>query len=304
MARALDAPEIRWAVPGLIPDGLTLLAGPSKAGKSFMCLDIAVAVATGASALGHLVAEEGDVLYVAAEDIPRRLRERMLMLVGHEENFPWDTLTLVPQPIPGSPAMLAKEWVETARNPRLLIIDTKARALDPFRQENRFDKRSGYNVDYDSMSRLHDFANQHGFSLLVVTHTNQMRLEAGEDWFVKIQGTTGIPGVADGVILLDAKRGDPEGTLRVAGRDIPDNDMTVRRVGPWWQITDGEPRGRLGDRSVAIRDYVYERGEPVSNTDIAEKFGMSAKSVATYMNKLKGTQVQHLGRGLWGPLPK
>jgi hypothetical protein len=42
---------LRWAVPGLVPEGLTILAGAPKTGKSWMCLDLAVAVAAGSMAL-------------------------------------------------------------------------------------------------------------------------------------------------------------------------------------------------------------------------------------------------------------
>src|SRR5262245_48686012 len=44
---AADFPEPRWAVPGLVPVGLTLFAGPPKVGKSAVTLDLALGVACG-----------------------------------------------------------------------------------------------------------------------------------------------------------------------------------------------------------------------------------------------------------------
>ena len=35
-----DFPPLRWAVPGLIPEGLTLLVGPPKAGKSWLLANL------------------------------------------------------------------------------------------------------------------------------------------------------------------------------------------------------------------------------------------------------------------------
>ncbi len=58
----------RWMVPGLLPDGLTLLAGKPKMGKSWLALELAIAVATGGVALGQIPVEPGDVLYLALED--------------------------------------------------------------------------------------------------------------------------------------------------------------------------------------------------------------------------------------------
>ena len=46
--QALVFPPIAWVVPSLIPDGLTLLAGKPKLGKSWLMLDISVTVGRGA----------------------------------------------------------------------------------------------------------------------------------------------------------------------------------------------------------------------------------------------------------------
>jgi replicative DNA helicase len=47
-------PPVRWAVPGIIPEGVTILAGSPKIGKSWLALGIAAAVASGG--IGVLVA--------------------------------------------------------------------------------------------------------------------------------------------------------------------------------------------------------------------------------------------------------
>src|SRR3712207_6932590 len=52
----------RYIVPGYIVEGLTLLGGKPKLGKSWLLLGIAIAVATGGVALGGVPVEAGDVL--------------------------------------------------------------------------------------------------------------------------------------------------------------------------------------------------------------------------------------------------
>jgi len=42
--------EPRWAVPDLVPEGLGLLAGKPKTGKSWLALDLGIAVAAGGRA--------------------------------------------------------------------------------------------------------------------------------------------------------------------------------------------------------------------------------------------------------------
>lgn len=76
--QATDFPPLKFLVEGLITEGLTLLAGKPKMGKSWMALDIAMSVAIGCEALGNRPCKKGVALYCALEDNPRRLRRRML----------------------------------------------------------------------------------------------------------------------------------------------------------------------------------------------------------------------------------
>jgi RecA-family ATPase len=63
-------------------EGLTILAGKGKIGKSWLALGIAIAVASGGYALGSIKVEQGDVLYLALEDNERRLQKRLRQLVA------------------------------------------------------------------------------------------------------------------------------------------------------------------------------------------------------------------------------
>ena len=49
---AIEFPEPRWIVPGIVPEGTTILAGKPKMGKSWLALGTSVAVAAGGVALG------------------------------------------------------------------------------------------------------------------------------------------------------------------------------------------------------------------------------------------------------------
>jgi hypothetical protein len=69
-----ELPEIKFIVPGYVTEGLTILAGKGKIGKSWLALGIAVAVACGGYALGSIEVEQGDVLYLALEDNERPFR--------------------------------------------------------------------------------------------------------------------------------------------------------------------------------------------------------------------------------------
>src|SRR5215210_415680 len=75
--RRKEFDPIRYVVPGFIAEGCTLLAGRPKLGKSWLMLDVGLAVAAGRICLGDTRCEQGDVLYLALEDNERRLQRRI-----------------------------------------------------------------------------------------------------------------------------------------------------------------------------------------------------------------------------------
>lgn len=66
---------VRIILPGLIPEGVTIVAGKPKIGKSWLALDVCAAVAGDRFVLGETKPVQGDVLYIAAEDNQRRLKK-------------------------------------------------------------------------------------------------------------------------------------------------------------------------------------------------------------------------------------
>ena len=86
----MDFPPPRWAVPGIIPEGATLLVGAPKTGKSWLALGLAVAVAMGGKALGSIEVEPGPVLSPRPlEDTPRRLKDRLARVLAGAAPPPW-----------------------------------------------------------------------------------------------------------------------------------------------------------------------------------------------------------------------
>src|SRR5262249_45065292 len=71
---AMRFEPIKYVVPGVFVEGLTLFAGKPKIGKSWLLLHVAVAVASDGFTLGEIHCPEGDVLYCALEDNLRRLQ--------------------------------------------------------------------------------------------------------------------------------------------------------------------------------------------------------------------------------------
>ena len=75
-------PKPNWAVPGIIPEGLTIFAGRPKFGKSMLAMNIALAVTSGSKVMDHTEpAEPGSVLYLAFQDPDKRLQLRLIRML-------------------------------------------------------------------------------------------------------------------------------------------------------------------------------------------------------------------------------
>ena len=80
---------VRIILADLIPEGVTILAGKPKIGKSWLALDICMAVADeNRFVLGDRKPTHGDVLYLALEDNQRRLKKRIDKIVQGQSAWP------------------------------------------------------------------------------------------------------------------------------------------------------------------------------------------------------------------------
>ncbi len=125
LARLTPRP-LRYAVPGIVPEGFVVLAGAPKRGKSWLTLDICLAIADGGTALGSVAVAPGRALYLALEDSERRLQARARHLLGGE-HIPeaFDYLTNLAEP--GRLLELVSNYCEERGDVRLVAIDTLAR---------------------------------------------------------------------------------------------------------------------------------------------------------------------------------
>ena len=75
--------EIKWILPGYVRDGVTLVAGKPKIGKSWFVLHFVLAFVLGGTVLGVTIPARGAVLYCGLEDGKRRIKPRVSRL-GHD----------------------------------------------------------------------------------------------------------------------------------------------------------------------------------------------------------------------------
>jgi hypothetical protein len=237
---ATDLPEPEFAVAGVIPQGLSILAARPKAGKSWLALQVAIAIAGGYRCLGDIPVRKAPVLYLALEDTRRRLKKRagqILAALGWKPPAGLDLRVAWHRASSCGLVDLA-EWF-AAHPGGFAIVDTLARFRDPVRG-----KGNSYQEDYDAITGLKVLADTAGGAVKVIHHT---RKGAADDPFDEVSGTLGVNGAADSILVLDRIRGQAAGTLYMTGRDLADETLTLswNADGGVWTLagrTDGVAR--------------------------------------------------------------
>lgn len=210
----MDFDPLEYVIPGYVVEGLTVLGGKPKLGKSWWAYDASIAVATGGKAMGAVECEQGDVLYLALEDNRRRVKDRLLTLCPARkvQCVSLDRLTVrtIAPRIDSGLMVELDRWRLSCTNARLVIIDVFLKVRPP-----RKKGEDPYSADYDAVTPLQRYASEHRLAIVLVTHTRKME---AEDPLESISGTNGVTGAADAVLVLNR---DSKGTtLYGRGRDI------------------------------------------------------------------------------------
>ena len=226
-----DFPEPRWAVPGILAEGVNLLAGSPKLGKSWLALGLGIAIAAGGRALGKIEVDQGAVLYAALEDTPRRLQSRLNILLGNDPAPAGMDFTTVLPRLPRA-AELIGGWLDDHDDARLVIVDVM-RKVRPVADE----RSDLYGRDYEAMSQLKAIADAHGVAVLVVHH---VRKSEAEDVFDTVSGSNGLTGAADAILVAKRLRNSATAELHVTGRDVEEQRFALEWSAPTctWSLLD------------------------------------------------------------------
>ena len=220
---------VSFVVDTLISQGLHILAGSPKVGKSWLALWLAVTVAKGDPVWGMGV-KQGTTLYLCLEDSTLRIQNRLFEITEDAPanvHFSTNSDTLGRGLEEQLCAFLA-EHPDTV----LVIIDT----LQMIRGAG-YDNT--YANDYRDPSVLKHIADTHGIAILLVHHLRKMD---DDDPMNMISGTTGLSGATDSnFVLRKSQRRENTATLYCTGRDIPYRELALEFDGEdhvWKLLSD------------------------------------------------------------------
>jgi hypothetical protein len=291
--KAMTFEPLKYVVPDIFVEGLTLFAGKPKIGKSWLVLHAALAIARGGFTLGELHCIQGDVLYLALEDSERRLKSRIHKLCSPTD-WPEGLTVCCQQDFPrlgDGGGDVIRDWIKSHPRARMVAIDALA-MVRPLKQGDE----TNYQADYLALVEARQLANECGIALIVVHH---LRKAESDDPFDTISGTLGLTGAVDNVVVL--KRDGFGGfVLYGKGRDLAEIEkaMTFDRGSCLWRVEgDAAPIRRSSERTK-ILEAIAEAAEPINPTDIAAATKMKSTNVRFLLGKLvKEGAVEKVERG-------
>ena len=263
-------PPTRFIIDRLLPQGLHILAGAPKVGKSWLALWLCLQVAQGTS-VWDFPTHRGTVLYLCLEDSTLRIQNRLFEITEDAPanvHFTTNSNTLGKGLEEQLRAFLS-EHPDTV----LVIIDT----LQMIRGAG-YDNT--YANDYRDLSALKRIADAHGIAILLIHH---LRKETADDVFNRISGTTAISGAVDSSFtLVEYRRGSGKAKLSCIGRDIEYRELSLERnvENVWEMVADSRTQPELlGDRitylvSELMRDRTKFIGTPTELSEKIDPVGM------------------------------
>lgn len=276
---AMEFPDLRWAIDGILPEGAAVLAAAPKIGKSWMVDDWALAIAEGSRAMGSVKVDAGQVLLLPLEDSQRRMQSRLRTLLG-DRALPKDRLDIAfdwPRFGAGFEDQV-EAWVSSHADARLVVVDTLAK-VRPQQRSNR----QLYEVDYEDLSVLAAIVKaKPGLALVAVHHD---RKAEAADFLDSVSGSHGITGAADTVLVLRRSRGSADAVLHVTGRDVEEDDHALRFSAGHWELT-GDPIPNASNPRNAIALWLAEHG-PAGPSDVARALDRPPGSTRMLMADMK-----------------
>ncbi|WP_169077821.1 AAA family ATPase [Microcella alkalica] len=272
---AQEFPPLQYVVPGIIPEGMSLLVAAPKIGKSWMVLGLGLALSQGGDAFGVLpVGKPRPVLYLALEDGPRRLQSRLRFMGVTTVDDRLQFQTAIEN---GQVVSTISSFIDAfdGQDP-VVILDTLGKVMPPAGNGNQ------YGHDYAVLSALKSTCDAvPGSSLLIVHHTRKN--DAG-DFLDAVSGTQGIAGAADSVLVLRRERHEKRATLQVTSRDAVEGEyaLTMSDAGVWTLDGDSLEQAKTNARIVKANKSV---GEPMLEL---------IETVSRYPDGIRSEDLRHL----------
>lgn len=255
----------RWLIDGLwAQSAIGVLGGPPKCFKTFLGLEMAVAVATGTDALGHFsVHQQGPALVFLAEDSLPQVRARVEALCRGRgldlRDVPLHVITEPSLRLDLEHDLRRLASTVRAMKPRLLI-------LDPLVRLHRLDENSASEIS-GLLSGVRDLQRRLDVAIVLTHHASKKaRAHPGQ----ALRGSGDLHALGDSNLYVARQR---QGIL------LTIEQRAARSPDPMWMdlITDDE----LGTASLRVRALDQGSPDPGAATTSIDDAVLAALTRAT-----------------------
>ena len=278
--QAMNLPEPKCVIEGIVPTGYTVLSAPRKIGKSWLAVQMCYAVASGGTVLGRQ-AEKGTAIYITLEETMSMSASRQRKTWGDRTApsgmiYVYECKTIDEGFIAELDAFIKKEKLNDVR---LVVVDVLAK-IDGAIQKGE----DVYHKDYRVGSALKEWTKDKDVALVAITHVSKKK---SDDPYDDTMGTGGVTGSADAIITI-RKKGRTTATMSVIGRSLPEIDIDMR-------LDDCKWVAELPDfQTSPIYDAVLQaadesEGEKLSCSELIKVYDLdeTPKNVGEYLLRNK-----------------
>ena len=250
---------IQFIIKDLLPQGIHLLAGNPKVGKSWLVLWVCSQISKG-DAVWNYPVKQGTVLYLCLEDSYQRVQNRLSMITDDpRENLHFAIQSLG---IENGLCLQIEQFIAAHPDTHLVVIDTFQK-IRPSASDGNM-----YASDYQDVSRLKAVADKHGIAIWLVHH---LRKKADENPYHMVSGTNALTGAVDSSFIL--QKSDPNGdeaVLQAQGRDIEPKEFRLRFEGQTWHMLSGDETEEklpyvVPPLIVVVWQFIYKNGSMRGN---------------------------------------
>lgn len=289
-------PPIRFMISHLLPQGLHVLAGAPKVGKSWLSLWLCLQVAKGEPAW-EFPTKQGDVLYLCLEDSYSRIQNRLLDITDDAPpNLFFATMS---EKLHSGLEQQIERFLAEHPDTAIIVIDTLQRIRSGSNDANP------YASDYRDLGILKELADKHHIAILLIHHLRKMN---DDDPMNMISGTTGISGATDtNFVLRKSKRSANTATLYCTGRDIEYRELSLEfdSADHVWKLREDsveQPAQTQDELVFFLSEFLNQRKRFTGTaTELAEEldaFADESYKPNVLMKKLLRCQQELLEQGI------
>ena len=286
---AATGAQTQWLIQGLWTDqAVGILGGEPKCCKSFLALDVAVSVASGAACLRQFaVCRSGPVLLFPAEDSLAVVRQRLEGIAAAAQ-VPFDSL---PVQVITTPTLRLdtpedrsrlRETVQQLR-PVLLV-------LDPLIRLHRVDENDASQIA-GLLSYLRELQRQFALAVMLVHHARKD--SNGSRPGQALRGSSELHGWGDSNLYM--RRKGPQLTLSTEHRAAPGRDhipLQLTQAGPALALTVLDPAplpAAAPSPTQRVREALAGLSQPASLRRLRQLCGMRTTLVSSALGELSAS---------------